>query len=107
MTGHLENPYSIISSCDYGLLTSLREGFPNVILEMICCGVKNIVSTPCFGSIEKKYCIHITEGKAEKLAKIIKKMHNKEIISKSNNTIFEAHDPQYFIKELTHNIIPE
>lgn len=50
--GQQANPYAIMRRCQYGLLTSSREGFPNVILEMMACGVKKIVMTPCAGDLD-------------------------------------------------------
>jgi glycosyltransferase involved in cell wall biosynthesis len=46
------NPYQIMKACEFGLLTSSCEGFPNVILEMMAAGMKGIVMTPCCGDIE-------------------------------------------------------
>ncbi|WP_369435821.1 glycosyltransferase [Vibrio cidicii] len=45
--GQTSNPYSFMSNADIGILVSEREGFPNVILEMMCSGTKNIIVSPC------------------------------------------------------------
>lgn len=50
--GHQNNPISVMSKCDYGILTSDKEGFPNVILEMLAAGVKRVVTTNCTGDID-------------------------------------------------------
>ena len=50
--GRQSNPYSIMRRCQYGILTSSREGFPNVLLEMMATGVRKIVATPCAGDLD-------------------------------------------------------
>ena len=45
-TGYLENPYSLIASSDIFVLSSLWEGFGNVIIEAMACGVP-VISTDC------------------------------------------------------------
>lgn len=47
LLGYQENPASWLNEADVGVVSSEREGFPNVILEMMAARVKNIVSTPC------------------------------------------------------------
>jgi glycosyltransferase involved in cell wall biosynthesis len=49
--GRLKNPYPVMAACQYGLLTSTVEGFPNVVLEMMACGLRKIVVTPCAGDL--------------------------------------------------------
>ena len=51
--GQRENPYQILASCTYGLLTSSIEGFPNAVLEMMACGVASVVTTNCAGDLDK------------------------------------------------------
>lgn len=50
--GRQSNPHAIMRACDYGLLTSSREGFPNVILEMMAAGTRAVVMTPCAGDLD-------------------------------------------------------
>lgn len=45
-------PSAILSQCDLGLLTSDREGFPNVILEMLASGIRRVVATDCAGELD-------------------------------------------------------
>ncbi len=49
--GHVESPYSLMNGADIGVVTSLKEGFPNVILEMMASGTKYIITTPCAGDL--------------------------------------------------------
>jgi len=51
--GNVSNPYDYMKSIDIGMVTSLKEGFPNVILEMMACKVSAIVATPCAGDLDK------------------------------------------------------
>lgn len=60
--GFRPNPYPIMSSCDFGLVTSAREGFPNVILEMMASGMAKIVTTPCAGDLDQLPGVAITDG---------------------------------------------
>ena len=46
LTGHQENPYKFLSKATVFVLSSLYEGFPNVILESFSLGIP-VVSTRC------------------------------------------------------------
>ncbi len=50
--GHLRNPYALLARCQLLCLPSKYEGFPNVLLEAIACGVP-FVSTRASESIEE------------------------------------------------------
>ncbi|MER9273932.1 glycosyltransferase [Mesorhizobium sp. M0643] len=56
LTGQRDNPFPLFRAARAGLLTSISEGFPNVILEMMACGVAGIVTTPCAGDL------HLLQG---------------------------------------------
>lgn len=51
LLGNRPNPYPVFAACPLGLLTSEVEGFPNVLLEMMACGVRHVVTTPCAGDL--------------------------------------------------------
>lgn len=51
LLGNRPNPYPVFAACSLGLVTSDVEGFPNVLLEMMACGVKHVVTTPCAGDL--------------------------------------------------------
>lgn len=58
--GNRTNPFPVMAACDVGLLTSANEGFPNVVLEMMACGMKQIVVTPCAGDLDTLAGVTIT-----------------------------------------------
>lgn len=70
--GFLDNPYPIIKSADLCLLTSLIEGFPNTLLEMMALNPR-IISTRCVAAIENipfvKSCLPEEEEVFIELAK--------------------------------------
>lgn len=46
-TGRINNPIPWFKIADIGIISSEREGFPNVLIEMMASGAKHIISTPC------------------------------------------------------------
>lgn len=61
LVGQQSNPFRVMRACQYGLLASSREGFPNVVLEMMACGVRKIVMTPCAGDLDTLTGVTVTE----------------------------------------------
>jgi hypothetical protein len=62
LAGQLDNPYAIFASCRVGILTSASEGFPNVLLEMVACGVERVFSTPCAGDLDSIPGVEVVAG---------------------------------------------
>lgn len=50
--GRQENPINWLARADVGVISSLKEGFPNVLLEMMAAGTRAIVSTPCTDGLD-------------------------------------------------------
>lgn len=60
LAGSQKNPFPAIRRCRVGLLTSSLEGFPNVLLEMMACGLEAIVTTPCAGDLDTLAGVTVT-----------------------------------------------
>lgn len=70
-TGALANPYPYMAAAELGLLTSHREGFPNVVNEMLACGVQRVVVTDCAGDLDRNRRVRITAHDADALAQAL------------------------------------
>lgn len=46
LLGYQKNPYKFVKKCDVATLTSINEGFPNVVVEALGCGLP-VVCTNC------------------------------------------------------------
>ncbi|MCU4520396.1 glycosyltransferase [Acinetobacter schindleri] len=60
--GKINNPIQWFSYADIGVISSEIEGFPNVLIEMMASGVKQIISTPCSDGINMIPDINITNS---------------------------------------------
>lgn len=64
LTGFQQNPYKYMSRCDIFVLSSVSEGFPNVVLEAMACGLP-VISTNCLTGpaeiLNKKYDYKIAQ----------------------------------------------
>ena len=52
LIGNVDNPFIYFKYAEIGIISSQIEGFPNVLLEMMASGTKNIISTPCTQGIK-------------------------------------------------------
>lgn len=85
LLGQQSNPFRVMRACQYGLLASSREGFPNVVLEMMACGVRKIVMTPCAGDLDTLTGVTVTadftsESLADALVRAIETEENQSAV---------------------------
>ncbi|PSW57451.1 glycosyltransferase [Photobacterium leiognathi] len=59
--GNVDNPYIYMKEADLGVLTSKKEGFPNVVIEMMASGTNNIITTPCAGDLDSLPSVHVLD----------------------------------------------
>lgn len=61
LTGHLDNPLYKFAQADIGIVCSAREGFPNVLIEMMAAGTRHVLTTPCTDSVNQLPLVSITK----------------------------------------------
>lgn len=92
--GNVKNPFSYMNQADIGIISSLKEGFPNVLLEMMASGTKNIISTPCAGDLSLLPSVLVLDDFSPiSLSNEIKQSIDNEI---DNRLVYDS-----FIKERT------
>lgn len=87
MLGRLENPMPWFAIADIGIVSSEREGFPNVLIEMMASGTKRVITTPCSdgvfgipGVVVSNDCS--AESLSEKIFNILNDFDDKSLIYK-------------------------
>ena len=84
-TGKIDNPIQWFNSADIGVISSEIEGFPNVLLEMMASGTKQIITTPCTDGLNKIPDITVTETCSTESIEKCLRMHLKILNDKSEN----------------------
>ena len=100
--GRRTNPYPVMAACQYGLLTSANEGFPNVILEMMACGMKAIVLTPCAGDLDTLRGVTVTRthAAAELAAALQASLRSDKDVSALHRMTLESRSADRFVDQL-------
>ncbi|MGP5222229.1 glycosyltransferase [Psychrobacter celer] len=61
-TGKISNPIKWFGKADIGVISSEIEGFPNVLIEMMASGTKQVITTPCTDGVNNMPYITVTES---------------------------------------------
>ena len=84
-TGKIRNPIKWFSKADVGIISSEIEGFPNVLIEMMASGTKQIITTPCTDGVNDIPYITIAESCSVKDIKNSLESYLKNPTDNSNN----------------------
>lgn len=61
-TGKISNPIQWFNNADIGVISSEIEGFPNVLIEMMASGTKQVITTPCTDGVNQIPYITVTKS---------------------------------------------
>lgn len=61
-TGKVSNPIKWFNMADIGVISSEIEGFPNVLIEMMASGTKQVITTPCTDGVNNIPYITVTKS---------------------------------------------
>lgn len=101
LAGHVSNPYPYFKQATLCVVSSLIEGFPNVLLQMIALN-NEVVSTLCAGGIEDiPFIVTVPTHSVDELSSAML-LSLKDASLKDNNyavktTFFRVRKPQYFL----------
>ncbi len=98
LLGRQTNPFAYLAKADCFVFSSTNEGFPNVLVEAMACGLP-VISTDCpFGPAEilenGKYGILVPNGDMEAMSKAMRKIATEAILRKNlaKNATIRAKD---------------
>ena len=98
--GHVSNPYKYLVKSNLFILSSIKEGFPNVVLEALTLKVP-VVATNCVnfdGIINSDNGLVINKSNASAISQAIQKFYETDI--KSVNLKFENFDFNQWFKNI-------
>lgn len=106
LKGRMDNPIPYFKKAKVCVVSSIKEGFPNVLLEMMTMN-QSVVATLCAGGIENIPGILTTKvNSVNELALTIEKALNKDVCNEGEITQQYLHNrtPEKFINALLHNL---
>lgn len=74
-TGKISNPIQWFASADIGVISSEIEGFPNVLIEMMASGTKQVISTPCTDGVDSIPHITVTKSCSKEAIEVALRQH--------------------------------
>lgn len=103
--GKKKDVYSIMKSCNYGVLSSEWEGFGLVALEYMACDIPSLGSNvEGLNEVVKNENVVFEKNNPKELAKKIVSLHNHPMIYKEvlheQKKILETFDKHFYFKEL-------
>jgi len=100
--GQRVNPSSVMAACDYGILTSANEGFPNVVLEMMACGIRKIVMTPCAGDLDSLSGVAVTrtDDPEELAASLRNAIHSRDDCRNIYQMVIASRSPHAYVDQI-------
>ncbi len=107
--GNVKNPYKYMANADLGIISSFSEGFPNVLIEMMVSGTKDIIITPCTGDLELIPDITVLEGfSIKEMQNIIsRKLKKPECYSQSYKEFSKSRDIASYWSEINSSFLNE
>lgn len=89
LVGRVANPYQWFAKSEIGIITSKKEGFPNVLLEMMASGTSKIVTTPCTGGLNEIPNLTITKDTGS--SSILEGLKKVATINEDFSPIYQKH----------------
>lgn len=102
LRGFVDNPYPYFKNAKLCVVSSIREGFPNVLLQMMALNT-NVVSTLCADGIKEIKSIHtIPVNDVDKMAFAldIQLAGEKISVAEYNFSFFKERNPQIFLNSI-------
>lgn len=84
-TGKVSNPIKWFNKADIGVISSEIEGFPNVLIEMMASGTKQVITTPCTDGVNNIPYIAVTESCSREAIQKSLKYYLKNPVNNSEN----------------------
>lgn len=88
-TGKISNPIKWFNKADIGVISSEIEGFPNVLVEMMASGTKQVITTPCTDGVNDIPHITVTDSCSRKsLQQSLRDHLTSQVNNADNNRIY-------------------